>query len=86
MIKKFKRIEKFNFGKNHFKLYIDKNDSVYDITQCNVLSWKTVEKGTRKINVPDQVEETRDTHFFDVVKGNPTKIAINKIIARLELE
>ena len=29
--KDFKRVEKFNYKKNFFKILIDKNDSVYDI-------------------------------------------------------
>ena len=56
------------------------------IKRCNVLSWKTVEKGHRKINVPDTVEETRDVYFFNKVKGNPFKVAVNRILAELEYE
>lgn len=83
---KFNRVEKFNYKKNFFKFYIDKNDSVYDITLSNVVSWKTVEKGKSKFNVPDKIEEYRDKRFFDKVKGNPTKIAISKVIAELDAE
>lgn len=82
----FKRIEKINFGKQHFKLYVDKNDSVYDVLDCEVLSWKTIEKGRRKINVPDQVVEKRNTYFFNIVKGNPFVIAARKILAELEYQ
>lgn len=76
----FKRIEKINFNGKFYKLYIDKNDSVYDVVKTEVISWK--KKGNKSF--PEEVKETR-SKFFDLVKGNPTKIAVNKIIARLEL-
>jgi hypothetical protein len=85
-MKNFKRIEKVSFGKNHYKLFVDKNDSVYDIKECQVLSWKTVEKGRKKISVPDQTTESRDLYLFNKIKGNPTKLAINKVLSILEYE
>ena len=78
--------EKLKFKKDFFNIYVDKYESVFDIKKCNVLSWKTVEKGRRKITVPDTVEETRDIYFFNKVKGNPFKIAVNRILAELEYE
>ena len=76
-VKKFRRVEKVVYGKDHFKLYIDKNNSVWEVLSCKVLSWKTIEKGHKKINVPDQVEETRDLRFFNIVKGMPFELAAN---------
>ena len=84
--KNFKRAEKITFGKQHFKLYLDKNDSVWDVRSCEVVSWKTIEKGRKKINVPDQIVEVRNSFFFNKVKGNPFKIAANKIVAELEYQ
>lgn len=78
------RIEKINFKKQHYKLYIDKNDAVFDVKECQVLSWKTIEKGRKKINIPDEVVEKRNVEFFNRIKGNPAKIAISKILAELE--
>ena len=83
-MRKFNRVEKFNYKKNFFELYIDKNDSVYDILKCDVLSFKTIEKGRKKISVPDQVVKVRDMRLFDHVKSNPTKIAVNKIAAYID--
>lgn len=83
-MRKFNRVEKFNYKKNFFELYIDKNDGVYDILKCTVVSWKTVEKGRKKFTVPDQIEKVRDMSLFDHIKGNPTKIAINKIMAYID--
>lgn len=83
-VKKFKKVDKFNYKKNFFKLFVDKNDSIYDIKRCEVVTWKTVEKGKKTINVPDRVEEKRDTCLFDKVKGNPFKIAITKIAAEID--
>jgi hypothetical protein len=84
MPKKFKRVMKFSHSKWHYKLYIDKNDSIWDIRECEVLSWKTIEKGHKKVNVPDQVVEKRDVELFNRVKGNPTKVAIDKIVGELD--
>lgn len=82
--KNFKRVMKFQHSKWHYKLYIDKNDSVWDIRECEVLNWKSVEKNGRKVNVPDQVIEKRDVELFNRVKGNPTKVALDKIVGELD--
>jgi hypothetical protein len=78
------RTEKVNFGKQHYKLYIDKNDAVFDVKECQVLSWKTIEKGRKRMSIPDEVVEKRDVELFDRVKGNPAKIAVRKVLAELE--
>lgn len=83
--KKFKRVEKFSYKKNFFKLFVDKNDSIYDVKRCEVTTWKTIEKGKKTINVPDRVEEKRDTYLFDKVKGNPYTIAAAKIMAEIKV-
>ena len=80
------RIERLKFNKDYFNIYVDKNESVYDVKRCNVLSWKTIDKGRRKLTVPDKIEEVRDLYFFNIVKGNPLKIATNRILAELEYE
>lgn len=84
MPKKFKGVMKFQRHKWHYKLYVDKNNSVWDIRECEVLNWKLVEKNGRKVNVPDQVVEKRDVELFNRVKGNPVKIALDKIIGELD--
>lgn len=83
--KKFKRVEKFNYKKNFFKLYIDKNDGIYDIQRCVVVTWKTIEKGKKTFNVPDKIEEVRDVYLFNKIKGNPYAIAVTKIMAEIEV-
>lgn len=85
-VKNFKRVERINYKKNFLKLYVDKNDSVYDIKRCEVVTWKTIEKGKKKINVPDHIEEVRDTYFFNKIKGNPVKTAFNKVVAEIDME
>ena len=77
--KKFNRIEQVNIGKERYLFFIDKNDSVYDVKISKVLTWKVIEKGHRKINVPDSIEETRDLELFNRIKGNPFKVALNYI-------
>lgn len=66
----FKRVEKFSYKKNFFKVYIDSNDSVYDIIRYD--TWK-------------DVSGTRDTHLFNKIKGNPFSIAINKIVGEIDV-
>lgn len=84
--KNFGRVEKFNYKKNFFKFYVDKNDSVYEITRCEVITWKTVEKGKKKLNVPDEVRETRDICLFDRIKGNPFKIAVTRVAGEIDMQ
>lgn len=85
-VKNFKRVEKFNYKKKFFKVYIDKNDSIYDITRCEVVTWKTTEKGKNKYNVPDQISEKRDVNLFNKTKGNPSSIALIKITAEIDAQ
>lgn len=85
-IKNFKRVEIVKHKKNFFKVYVDRNDSVYDVKRCEVITWKTIERGKRKVNVPDKVDEVRDVHLFDKIKGNPFKIAVTKIICEIEAQ
>lgn len=85
-IKNFKRVEIVKHKKNFFKVYVDRNDSVYDVKRCEVITWKTIEKGKKKFNVPDEVKETRDAHLFDKIKGNPFKIAITKVAGEIEAQ
>ena len=85
-IKNFKRVEIVKHSKNFFKVYVDRNNSVYDVKRCEVITWKTVERGKRKVNVPDKVNEVRDVHLFDRIKGNPFNIAVTKIISEIEAQ
>lgn len=84
-VKNFKRVEKFNYKKNFFKVFIDKNDSVYDIHSCVVSSWKTIEKGRKTVTVPDQITQTREVRLFNRIKGNPFKIALSKIMGEIDM-
>lgn len=79
-IKNFKRVEIVKHKKNFFRVYVDRNDSVYDVKRCKVITWKTIERGKRK------VDEVRDVHLFDKTKGNPFKIAVTKIIGEIEAQ
>lgn len=77
--KKFNRVEQVLINKEHYVFYIDKNDSVYDVKISNVLTWKVIEKGRKKISVPDTKEEVRDLELFNKIKGNPFKIALEYV-------
>jgi hypothetical protein len=75
-------INKLVIKKKHFNLYVDKNNSVYDIKDLNVKSWKQESKK----RVPEEIEEVRNEYFFNKYKGNPLQSVINKIKTELYLE
>lgn len=85
-IKNFKRVEIVKHKKNFFKVYIDCNDSVYDVRQCEVNHTEDYRKKGKRVNIPDKVDEVRDVHLFDKIKGNPFKIAVTKIIGEIEAQ
>lgn len=74
-VKNFKRVELFKYKKQVFKIFVDKNNSIYDILRSEVTEWKNV--GNKRI--PVGFDEKRDLYFFNKIKGNPYKIGINKI-------
>lgn len=75
----FKGVHKLTNGKQHFEIYIDKNNQVYDIKTCVVKTWKVIEKGKRKFTVPDVIIKKRDVKLFNVIKGRPVSLAIEKV-------
>ena len=70
----FKGVQKLTHGKQHFEIYIDKNNQVYDIK-----TWKAIEKGKRKFTVPDVVFKKREVELFNLIKGRPASLAIEKV-------
>jgi putative sterol carrier protein len=81
--KNFKGIFKLTHGKNHFEIHIDKNNQVHDVLQCVVKTWKAIEKGKRKFTVPDVIVKKRAVELFNLVKGRPIGLAVEKIKAIL---
>ena len=75
----FKGVQKLTHGKQHFEIYIDKNNQVYDIKTCVVKTWKVIEKGKRKFTVPDVIIKKRDVELFNVIKGRPVSLAIERV-------
>lgn len=75
----FKGVQKLTHGKRHFEIYIDKNNQVYDIKTCVVKTWKAIEKGKRKFTVPDVVFKKREVELFNLIKGRPVSLAIEKV-------
>ena len=81
--KNFKGITKLTHGKQHFEIHIDKNSQVYDVLQCIVKTWKAIEKGKRKFTVPDVIVKKRAVELFNLDKGRPIGLAMEKIKAIL---
>ena len=75
----FKGVQKLTHGKQHFEIYVDKNNQVYDIKICVVKTWKAIEKGKRKFTVPDVIVKNRVVELFNTIKGRPASLAIEKI-------
>ena len=74
----FKGVQKLTHGKQHFEVYIDKNNQVYDVKICVVKTWKVIEKGKRKFTVPDVIVKNRVVELFNIIKGRPASLAIEK--------
>lgn len=74
----FKGVQKLTHGKQHFEIYIDKNNQVYDVKICVVKTWKVIEKGKRKFTVPDVIVKKRVVELFNIIKGRPASLAIEK--------
>lgn len=85
-MKSFKRVETFRYQGKFYNIHVDKNDSVYNIARTEVTSWKEIVKGKRKIKVPDVCESIPETTLLNKIKGNPYKIAIEKIKTEIERE
>ena len=77
--KNFNGVQKLTHGKQHFEIYIDKNNQVYDIKTCVVKTWKAIEKGKRKFTVPDVIVKKRAVELFNLIKGRPAGLAIEKV-------
>lgn len=75
----FKGVQKLTHGKQHFEVYIDKNNQVYDIKTCVVKTWKAIEKGKRKFTVPDVIVKKRAVELFNLIKSRPVGLAIEKV-------
>ena len=74
----FKGVQKLTHGKQHYEIYVDKNNQVYDIKICVVKTWKVIEKGKRKFTVPDVIVKKRVVELFNIIKGRPASLAIEK--------
>lgn len=75
----FKGVQKLAHGKQHFEIYVDKNNQVYDIKLCVVKTWKAIEKGKRKFTVPDVIIKKRVVELFNLIKGRPVSLATEKV-------
>ena len=75
----FKGVQKLTHGKHHYEIYFDKNNQVYDIKTCVVKTWKAIEKGKRKFTVPDIIFRKREVELFNLIKGRPVSLAIEKV-------
>lgn len=85
-VKSFKRVETFKYQGRYYVVYVNKNDSVYNLERTEVASWKEIVKGKRKIRVPESFKTFPEPALLNKIKGNPYSIAVNKIITEIERE
>lgn len=85
-VKSFKRVETFKCQGRFYNVYVNKNDSIYNLERTEVTSWKEILKGKKKIRVPNEVTSFPETTLLNKIKGNPYKIAIEKIMTEIERE
>ena len=85
-IKSFKRVETFKYKGNYYRIYVNKNDSVYKIEKTEISSWKEILKGKKKVRIPDTYEVIPQPQLLNKINGNPYKIAVEKIITEIERE
>ena len=85
-VKNFRRVEVFKYRGKFYNVHIDKNDSVYGLERTEVTSWKEVTKGKKKLRVPDVCEYIPEPQLLNKIKGNPFKIAVEKIMTEIERE
>ena len=77
--KNFKGVHKLTHGKKHLEVYTDKNGQVYEILDCVVKTWKAIENSKREFTVPDVIVRKREVDLFNLVKGRPVDLALEKI-------
>lgn len=85
-VKRFKRVENFKYKGIFFKVYIDKNNNVYNLERSDVSTWKEIEKGKRKIKVPDGFKVTPQPEIMNTIRGNSYETAIQRIMTILDRE
>ena len=85
-VKRFKRVENFKYKGIFFKVYIDKNNNVYNLERSDVSTWKEIEKGKRKIKVPDGFKVTPQSEIMNTIRGNSYEVAIQRIMTILDRE
>ena len=74
-VKRFKRVENFKY-KGIF----------YNLERSDVSTWKEIEKGKRKIKVPDGFKVTPQPEIMNTIRGNSYEIAIQRIMTILDRE
>ena len=85
-VKNFRRVETFKYRGRFYNVHVDKNDSVYGLERTEVISWKEITKGKKKLRVPDVCEFIPEPQLLNKIKGNPFKIATEKIMTEIERE
>lgn len=85
-VTRFKRVETLKYNGRFYNIRVDKNNNVCGVEQSVVKTWKEVNKGNKKIRIPDVVETIPQPAVMNVVRGNTYEVAIPRILAVLDNE
>ena len=85
-VTRFKRVETLKYNGRFYNIRVDKNNNVCGVEQSVVKTWKEINKGNKKIRIPDVVETIPQPAVMNVVRGNTYEVAIPRILAVLDNE
>lgn len=85
-VKHFKRVENLKINGNFYNIYINKYNCVHNLERTEVVSWKEIEKGKRKVRIPDVIKVIPESQLMNKIRGNHYDTAIQKIRTELEKE
>lgn len=83
-VKNFKRVESLKYQGKFYNLYLDKNNSVYNIERSEVISWKEIVKGKRKIRIPETCETFPEPELLNKIRGNSYEFAIQRLMTEID--
>ena len=83
-VKQFKRVETLKYNGCFYKLYVDKNNSIHNLERSEVVSWKEITKGNRKIRIPEVCEVVPEPELLNKIRGNSYEIAVQRLITAID--
>lgn len=83
-IKRFKRVETLKLNGHFYYVHINKYNCVHQLFRSEVVSWKEVEKGKRKVRVPNEIRAIPESEIMNKIRGQHYDTAMPRILAELQ--